>query len=239
MDRTQNSNNSLSIRFTSDGFSLYIKDSANKTILTNDYRIINQDNKIEEFETFLDQVLDLKIDLSNTQFHIESNHYTVSPMGLFNLNELLSIIDFQNSSLPEDGYTLQVNEFKEYNILIAFIINTAIYKAITNKFDNNIINHHLTDLIHEILLEKSSVYANVRSNQVDILWAQNNQLIYCNSHYYSSNEDILYHILNMKESLPFDFENTTVVINTETSNQGLENLLDTHISKLEFKTYTR
>jgi hypothetical protein len=201
--------------------------------------VVNPENLFIEFEAFLDQALELNVESSHTEFIIESDFYTLVPSGLFNLHELLTTLEFQHQSLPENGYTLQVNELKGPSIQLAFIMNTAIYKAITNKFDNCQLTHHLTPLIKETIGLSSALTVYVRNTQIDIIWTQNNNLLYCNSHHYGSDEDILYHILNLKGGLGVDTDTIPVVINTDKTKQTLENLLRTHISKIEFKTIPR
>lgn len=236
MDNITLSTSSLSIRYNSDGFSLYACDAQNNITLRKNSKVSNFENRIESFGEFLEDALEINTNTQHTEFRIQSEHYIVAPSGLFNLNELLNIIEFQHNSLPETEFTLQLNEFKEHNFALAFIIDTNIYDVICSKFDDFIIKHHLTNAIEDALTKETAIRCIVRRNKLDLILAVKNKLLYCNSHTYTTNEDILYHLLNMLQTLNIETDNRSTVVSVEFEQQGLEQLLREHIKELEFKT---
>jgi|GEM_PF-3722163 len=235
MDNETNFTTSLSIRYSSDGFSLCINDTDNNIVLRKETRHSNTETGIESFTAFVDQALTLNTNANKTEVCFESERYTLSPAGLFNLSELLNIIEFQHSSLPETEYILQQNELKAHNIVLAFIIETAIYDVINSRLDNCIIKHHLTDVIEDAINQHSHLRCLVRKNKIDLILIINNKLVCCNTYAYTTNEDILYHILNMKRTLNTELDNLQTIVRTEFDQQGLEQVLSIHITKLDFK----
>ncbi len=236
MDNIPKSTSILSIRYSSDGFSLYASEEQNNLTLYKDLKVSNSENTFELFGDFLNETLELNTNAKHTEFSIQSELYVLAPIAMFSLNELLNIIEFQHNSLPEIAYTLQLNEFKEHNFALAFIIETNIYDIICSKFDNFIIKHHLTSAIEELLAQEQAIQCIVRRNRLDLIHTAKNKLLYCNSHNYSTNEDILYHLLNMQQTLSIETENTSIVVSVEHDQLGLEQLLKKNIKELVFKT---
>lgn len=239
MDNETNFTTSLSIRYSSDGFSLCINDSDNNIVLRKESKHSNSVSIIESFAAFVDQALELNTNANKTEVCFESELYTLSPAGLFNLSELLNIIEFQHISLPDTDYILQENELKTQNTVLAFIIETAIYDVINSKLDNCIIKHHLTDVIEDATNQHSHLRCLVRKNKIDLILIINNKLVCCNTYAYTTNEDILYHILNMKRTLNIEIDNLQTIVWAEFDQQGLEQVLSTHITKLDFKKTQR
>jgi len=236
MDNKTNFTSSLSIRYSSDGFSLCINDSDNNIVLHKKSKHSNSASIIESFAAFVDHALELNTNANKTEVCFESELYTLSPSGLFSLSELLSIIEFQHNTLPETEYILQQNELKTQNSVIAFIIETAIYDVINSRLENCIIKHHLTDAIEDVLKQHSQLRCYVRKNKMDLILAINNKLICCNTYIYTTNEDILFHILNIKRTLNIETDSLQTIIWTNFDHQELEEVLRTHITKLDFKT---
>lgn len=238
MDNQIRENNHISIRISSDGFSLYILDSNNTVVLSRTYNIHNPDNLEAEFVTFIDQIYDVNIDSNTVEICFESEFYTIAPKGLFELDHLLSIINFQHIKLPETAFTLHTNEIKTYDVVLAFTINTAIYNIISSKFDSYNIKHHLTSILSEQLTEKDVLKVNVRKNKVDLVLFQNGILKISNSFKYITQEDILYNILNVKESLKLDIDAFLKVVYLDQTNIQLTDTLSKHLKKVEIKTIT-
>lgn len=158
-------------------------------------------------------------ELSNSFSSVKIIHYnnlsTVVPEPLFDKNNALSYLKF-NSKILQNDYAAYDEIFNNecVNVYIPYVnINNYIFKM----FDSFVYNHYSSIILEKVKLNEKntitpSLYLNVNSNHMELIYFVKNKLIFYNRFDFSTKEDIIYYLLFTIDQLKLNPEEIPLVI---------------------------
>ncbi|MDR2011017.1 MAG: DUF3822 family protein [Bacteroidales bacterium] len=209
--------NKLSILITQDGlsYSLY-------SVLENRYNTLvaktfsQKDNYIEEIKKILTEEELTNKDFKQVNIVVSGNRTTIIPNVLFSKNEYEKIY-YLNFGVPENQNIYYSQMPKSANTLIY-----SADKALINMLDNIFLKYSLYSHAEPFVesnftknkisenRDKTKVFIQVFENFTDILVFKNEKILLYNTFKYKTNNDLLYHIINVFEQLKLSPEETEV-----------------------------
>lgn len=216
----------LSIRLQSDGFSLFIHDDeqavfSSKTGKINLFKL-NEDELVEEFK----RLFETDINYISAEFIIENNLYTLVP-DFLNGNDS-DLIKFQHP-----GFDLQENTIFNKNIgkmksTLIFGCPTKIVNAAKKVFSKIEFSHGIAVFLGKVV-NNSGIFVAFESGKIDLAVVSDKELSLLNTYSFTSNEDILYHLLNIMYTMKLQAENRQLHIFSSQNREELLKLLSKHI----------
>ena len=158
-------------------------------------------------------------ELSNSFSSVKIIHYnnlsTVVPEPLFDKNNALSYLKF-NSKILQNDYVACDKIFNNecVNVYIPYVnINNYIFKM----FDSFVYNHYSSIILEKVKLNEKntitpSLYLNINSNHMELIYFVKNKLIFYNRFDFSTKEDIIYYLLFTIDQLKLNPEEIPLVI---------------------------
>ena len=158
-------------------------------------------------------------ELSNSFSSVKIIHYnnlsTVVPEPLFDKNNALSYLKF-NSKILQNDYVAYDEIFNNecVNVYIPYVnINNYIFKM----FDSFVYNHYSSIILEKVKLNEKntttpSLYLNINSNHMELIYFVKNKLIFYNRFDFSTKEDIIYYLLFTIDQLKLNPEEIPLVI---------------------------
>ena len=158
-------------------------------------------------------------ELSNSFSSVKIIHYnnlsTVVPEPLFDKNNALSYLKF-NSKILQNDYAAYDEIFNNecVNVYIPYVnINNYIFKM----FDSFVYNHYSSIILEKVKLNEKntitpSLYLNINSNHMELIYFVKNKLIFYNRFDFSTKEDIIYYLLFTIDQLKLNPEEIPLVI---------------------------
>ena len=158
-------------------------------------------------------------ELSNSFSSVKIIHYnnlsTVVPEPLFDKNNALSYLKF-NSKILQNDYVAWDEIFNNecVNVYIPYVnINNYIFKM----FDSFVYNHYSSIILEKVKLNEKntitpSLYLNINSNHMELIYFVKNKLIFYNRFDFSTKEDIIYYLLFTIDQLKLNPEEIPLVI---------------------------
>ena len=204
---TINNQYSLSIRFASDGFSLFIFDENQKLLSSkktpSDLLSLTEDKLFD----LLANEKELNLNFHSVQVVFETDFYSIVPKVLFEPENAKDLLAFQHPEIKSTD-TILYNELLAWNAILVFTIPKAINSAIRKFLPEVDAEHHIIDFINnEIALQNdSSTHIYVRNNKMDIVVLKTGKLTLINTYEFNTKEDFLYHVMNVYEQLSLDSE---------------------------------
>lgn len=207
----------LSIRFTSDGFSLFVTDVKNSLLSSKKtlFDITNQ-SKEELIEKLLqEQVLD--INYQSIRIIVESDYYSCIPESMFDEKHIFDLLQLQHHQIAATDCIIH-NSLLAWNAVLAFTIPNQLYEVISEILPEINIEHHLYAFINDKVALNTGQNFNVwvRRQKMDIVAMERGNLILVNSYDYKTKEDFAYHLLNATKQLSFNQEECNLnIYNTD------------------------
>tara|TARA_B110000014_G_scaffold127889_1_gene88153 strand:- start:2639 stop:3475 length:837 start_codon:yes stop_codon:yes gene_type:complete len=158
-------------------------------------------------------------ELSNSFSSVKIIHYnnlsTVVPEPLFDNNNALNYLKF-NSKILQNDYAAYDEIFNNecVNVYIPYVnINNYIFKM----FDSFVYNHYSSIILEKVKLNEKntitpSLYLNINSNHMELIYFVKNKLIFYNRFDFSTKEDIIYYLLFTIDQLKLNPEEIPLVI---------------------------
>lgn len=221
---------SLSIRFTSDGFSLFIFDENQKLLSSKktpaDLFSLTEDKLFD----LLANEKELSLNFHSIRVVFETDIYSVIPKVLFDATNAKDMLTFQHAE-ANIADTILYNELLAWNAVLTFTIPKAINSAIRKILPEVDIEHHIIDFVNdEIALQNdSSIHIYVRNNRMDIIALKNGKLTLINTYDFSTKEDFLYYVMNIYEQLSLDSEKCNTSIYNANKKPELAELVGKYI----------
>jgi hypothetical protein len=222
--------NSLSIRFSSDGFSLYIFDD-NKQLISSktiEFEMLKQTE--DDLLNILDNTLELKLSFKSIQLIYETNQYSFIPDKLFDKENIRYFLHLQHPDSQKTEH-FAYNQILAWDIYIAFAVPNNLYQVLLKILPDIELEHHIYTFVNEkIPIQKlSAVFVIDRNDTIDIIALEKGIFQLVNSYKYTSTETALYFILKVYEQLKLDVNQCVTFLNTNKSNSSLELLIKTYI----------
>ena len=213
------SNIRLSIHISLNGLSFSIVDLISDEIIFYKKHVFikktTPKNLLKELKKHFKETPELNDTFSSVKIIHYNNLSTVVPEVVFDKNNALSYLKF-NSQILQNDYVAYDQIFNNecVNVYIPYVnINNFIFK----KFDSFIYNHYSSIILEEVKSnEKNSInpslYLNMGLNHIEVIYFQNNKLIFYNTFDYSTKEDVIYYLLFTIDQLKLNPEKTPLVI---------------------------
>ena len=213
------SNIRLSIHISLNGLSFSIVDLISDEIIFYKKHVFikktTPKNLLKELKKYFKETPELNDTFSSVKIIHYNNLSTVVPEVVFDKNNALSYLKF-NSQILQNDYVAYDQIFNNecVNVYIPYVnINNFIFK----KFDSFIYNHYSSIILEEVKSnEKNSInpslYLNMGLNHIEVIYFQNNKLIFYNTFDYSTKEDVIYYLLFTIDQLKLNPEKTPLII---------------------------
>lgn len=225
-----NNQYSLSIRFTSDGFSLFIFDESQKLLSSKktpaDLLSLTEDKLFD----LLANEKEINLNFHSIRVIFETDIYSIVPKILFEPEYAKDLLAFQHPEIKSSD-TILHNELLAWNAVLTFTVPKAINSAIRKILPEVDIEHHIIDFVNdEIALQNdSSVHVYVRNSKMDIIVLKTGKLTLINTYEFSSKEDFLYYVMNIYEHLSLDSEKCSTSIYNTNKQPELSELVGKYI----------
>lgn len=222
----------LSILIRSDGFSLILKSAENEPIMHENHVFSNTD-----VSTLLQRVRMCFPTLNPIEIFIETDYYTLVPRHLFKLNKSKYYLQMQHPDLPESA-TIYFMQSQIEDAVLLFSVDTDKLSTFQQAFPNATVQHHLfLQLASTKAIANDVVSVLIREKSIDIIVFQQSKLKLMNSFAYQTEEDIIYHIMNVFQLLNLSFDNCHLeLIRSQTVNYHPEDFLKRYISNIHSST---
>ncbi len=232
-DLKHNNQYSLSIRFNSDGFSLYIYDENDFLISTKSIDAPIFKLNENEIKSLLNNEIETQLVFKFTQVICELDKYTIVPLALFVPEECKDYLQFHTESTLNEPVIF--NKIYAFDLVNIFSIPKSLQIAVSDIFPTISVNHHLSFLLTDQIKAQSinSVYIFVRSKIMDVVVIQSGDVKLINSFEYRSTEDFTYYTLNIFDQLSLDTENCQVFLIGSTKNSELLKQLQKYLKNCE------
>jgi len=213
------SNIRLSIHISLNGLSFSIVDLISDEIIFYKKHVFTKKTTpkrlLKELKKYFKETPELNDTFSSVKIIHYNNLSTVVPEVVFDKNNALSYLKF-NSQILQNDYVAYDQIFNNecVNVYIPYVnINNFIFK----KFDSFIYNHYSSIILEEVKSNEKnsmnpSLYLNMGLNHIEVIYFQNNKLIFYNTFDYSTKEDVIYYLLFTIDQLKLNPEKTPLII---------------------------
>lgn len=224
---------SLSIRFSSDGFSLLVDDVAG-------YRVSSKTVSAPVFSLTNDRIVSLiqkeaagLLNCERVRILCESDKYAFVPNALFELNNKQDYLLFEHSLDKKERVI--VNQIDNWETVNVFAIPINLSDALTQLFANVTVEHYLSFFLTDKVIRNSDPTVNiwVRPKQMDAVVVVNANLQLINSFAYHTEEDFTYFTLNIFEQLNLDTERCGVRLYNVDTHSELCKMIKTYVKQVE------
>lgn len=234
---SNNNHYSLSIRFTSGGFSLYVWDNNQILLSTYDSDINIFDKTEVEIFDILSQQQELKLDFESIRFIVETPVFTIVPSSLLINDVGTNALKLKFSDI-EDVDIILTNKILAWHASIVFACKPALYNAIKEVLPQLEIEHHLYSFISNNipLNNKTGLFVRFRKDLFDLILILDGKPTLINTYSAKTAEDFLYYILKITESYKLDYKTIELtVFNAENKPKHLQ-LINDHLANCITKT---
>lgn len=218
----------MSIRLRSDGFSLYIKDKNDDLIEFRDFLFVETDS-LEVLKYIRNNYLNLQF----VEILIETDFYTLVPCHLFKVEESKQYMQLQHPNLPENAmiYYMQIGV---EDAMLLFDVDTSKLAIFQQFFPDAAIQHHLFPLLNSTKsIANDVVSVLIRDKSLDIIVFQHNKLKLMNSFPHQTEEDVIYHIMNVFHLLKLNYDQCNLeIIHAKQIEYHLEDFLKKYIATI-------
>ena len=228
-----NNNYSLSIRISSDGFSLSVLDQAGNVLVAREVPAtlfqMRKEEIIELFETKMRVVLP---DCSDVQLIVETNSYVFVPAPIFRTQDMDEYFYFQH---PKDKTQIVLfNRIQNWDMVNVFSLPLELNKALNELFPDFAVAHHLSYFLSKKKITKEDgVYIWVRPKVMDAVVLKSGMLSLINSFAYQTAEDFTYFVLNIFDQLKLDTEKNAVKLYQRNNAKDFKGLISMYVNRCE------
>lgn len=227
-----NNQYSLSIRFSSDGFSLYIYDETDLLISKKNIEVsLYSLKEYSIFETITREV-ETQLEFKNTRIICESDIYTLIPSVFFNPETISDYLYFEREAGKNES--IIVNQLPALDSTLIFALPQHLHNAIKRLYPTVDIQHHLTSFLSDVIKDRndSSMKIWTRTKMLDVAVISNGNITLLNGYSYNTPEDFTFFVLNIFEQLSLDTETFKVHIYNLAKNIEIKNILQKYLKEL-------
>lgn len=220
-----NNQYSLSIRFSSDGFSLLIYDELKRLLIAKkipaDLTSISYEDIIELLLEDVETILNIK----KIRLIYESDTYAFVPASIFTTEHATDFLFFQDKLNKSDK--ISFNKLPNWGTVDVFAVPGVLIDAMAHLFPRLEIEHHLSWFLSEKIKStgESCVQIWVRPKLMDVVVLTNGNIVLINSYDYSTPEDFTYFTLSIFQQLALNKEEYPVKLyNSDTCTELKQHL---------------
>ena len=227
-DSTISNQYSLSIRISSDGFSLSVVDGSDSLISTKIIPTILTSLSAEQITTLINK--ETQINYRNIHLIYESDIYTFVPAPVFRSNEAADYLNFQQNKTTKNDIVLY-NYLPVWDTVNVFAIPKAIQAALSQLFPNTIIEQHVSYFLATKVKtqHENALFIWTRPKTLDIIAFKNGKLYLLNSYLYLTADDFTYHTLNIIDKLSIDTDKCKVGLFNAEKKPELKKILEEYL----------
>lgn len=198
---------SLSIRMSPDGFSLSVYSEDNDVLSSERHSAYNTD-LIQR----LGSVRASFPEFQSVSLITVADIYTLIPAIHFDPDKAKDFLQLQHPVLTEASQVFHTY-YQHAGSMLIYAFDKQAIKTVQSVFPQISIQHHLHQLL-EANLDTTGEHISLwlRSGKVDCLASRGNSIQLLNSYSFQTEEDIVYHVLNILHHLHFDHETTQITI---------------------------
>jgi hypothetical protein len=190
-----------------DGFSLFVYNENNEVVLS---------ERHDTGEQNLISQLNLSCSTLPPFQHVSlitvTDYYSLIPATLFTQSSARDFLRLQHPGLSESS-EIYHSYYKYTESVLIYAFDKDKIKAVQAIFPQVNIRHHLHQLIEDTpTLKGEQLSLILRNGKVDCLASHRNSILLINSYIFQTEEDIVYHVLNIIHHLHFDHETMQVTI---------------------------
>ena len=234
MDSTLvNNQYSLSIRISSDGFSLYVYDEKYQ-IISHKQEKSGQTDDLEFIHKMFETNKEIHSAYKNISIICESDYHTLIPEIFFKPENRNDILKLHHPSLPDSARTFHAKQEQLQSVLI-YSLEEKLLKEIYLHFQHIIPESHLVHITRKIATERQDKFTLwIRPENIDCIVYNRHKVLLLNKYSYNSPEDIAYHVLNIYQQLELNPNEFLLEVFDDGNNQT-ESLLRKYISTVIIK----
>ena len=228
-----NNNYSLSIRVSSDGFSLSVLDQAGGVLVVREVSALlfqmQKDEIITLFETKMGVV---PSDYSEVQLIVETDLYVFVPSPIFKTENIDDYFYFQH---PKDKTQIVLfNRILNWDTVNVFSLPLEVNEALNKLFPDLAVAHQLSYFLSEKRKTKEDgIYIWVRPKVLDVVVLKSGMLSLINSFAYQTAEDFTYYVLNIFDQLKLDTETIAVKLYQRNNSKDFKNMISMYVNRCE------
>lgn len=224
---------SLSIRFSSDGFSLSIYDELDKLLTLKKVATTLFTIASEDIFKLLAEETETLQNMKSFRFICETDVYTLVPTAIFKEEEASLYLNFHDKT--ENNDRVLFNRLLQRDIVNVFSIPNALNTAVNQLYPGSTIEHHLSWFFNEKLNQQNdnSVQIWVRPEIMDVVVLTSGNVILANSYAYETSKDFVYFTLNLFEQLSLNKEEYKVKLYNTKNQTDIQNHLKKYIKYCE------
>lgn len=225
---------SLSIRFTADGFSLYVFDKNQKMLTSStierNLTAMSESDIIE----ILSEQKEFSMKFESVRIIVESNQFSIVPASVFKPENIEDFLKFRYQELSKNTNYLY-NELIAWNAIVIFSCNNALYNALNSVFPEIETEHHLFAFFNDYipLKKQAGLFVEFRKEFTDIVLVQNNNILFYNSYECKTPEDFAYYILKINEQHQIDNNTCNLLVSNSKKKTEYVQLISKYIPNYE------
>jgi hypothetical protein len=192
---------SLSIRFSSDGFSLSVYDELNKMLSIKKVSALLYSLSEEEIIRMLMHEPELQVNCKNIRLICELDTYAFVPASIFKSDEAELFLFYHDKK--EKPEKVLYNELVAWDMVNVFSIPPALHAALIHMYPDLVVEHHLSHFFTDKINQGNNncLQIWVRPKMMDVVVMTNAKPVLINSFTYRSTEDFVYFTLHVFEQL--------------------------------------
>lgn len=235
MNNNNNNSYSLSIRFSSGGFSLYAYDENNNLLSSRTESEELFSKSKEEIIEILSKIDELNLNFRNVRIILETEIYSILPIAVYTPENEFHLLKLHHSNITHDDKIL-TNELTAWDAILIFSVPGQLHAVLSGIAPEVSIEHHIPAFINDYVELENDKNVNVwlRSNHMDVVVLEKWNLIFINSFEFKTDEDFIYFILKVYEKLELETEQCGLKIHNVKKRTSLTDLASKYIKNCSF-----
>lgn len=165
----------------------------------------------------------------------ETDFYTLIPEVLCNADTMRGFLKLQHPDLPETWQLYQSTIENQHSVLV-YALHKDLFSSSDKTFNQLHIKQHLQGVIDKLVASNEDmIIVWVRQEKVDFVVYKENSICLLNSYDYKTNEDVVYHALNIYNQFKLDPEKFKITTYSHDS-MPLELLIKSYITNVVCKS---
>lgn len=233
----------LSIQVNLDGFSFIIKDPSTEKILYFYENTFTPSASSKMFSDWLKGELMkhkvLRYDFANTSCYVQSSNYTIIPSHLFIREQAKSLLEVNAPVRQLDE--IHFNDLPSLHAVLIFTVHTEVASLLSTHIACCIIQCTVKNQIKALAETENTHQINVQVNSrsIDVVLLECNKLVLINNYLFTSDNDIVYHLLNIIKQFDLKQEEYAITLQGKINRFGnLYKLIERFIPNVNMATTT-
>jgi hypothetical protein len=228
-DLTQKNKYSLSIRFSSGGFTLWVYDESNQLLSSKQLTALMFSLSENEIIEMLVGEVETQLNYRSIRLICELDNYVFVPIPIFKPEEAKDYLHFQYNIAKYERVIF--DELKAWNTVNVFSIPNTLKNALKHLFPDLAVEHHLSFFLTDKVISQNGNVLNiwVRPKMMDVVVSIKGNLTLINSYAYQTPEDFTYFTLNIFEQFMLDTETCEVKLFNVEKNSILRKYLQKYV----------